>query len=106
MNCVFCEIVNKTQQAKIVYEDETFLVFHDIRPKAPLHLLLIPKEHIAQPPEQLTEEKRRVLGGLFELARRVAQEQGVLEKGYRLVNNNGQGAGQEISHFHLHFLAG
>lgn len=105
MDCIFCEIANKTRKADIVYEDETFVVFRDIRPKASLHLLLIPKEHIDQPPVQLAGKSRQVLGGLFELASKIAKEQGVFESGYRLVNNNGRWAGQEIDHFHLHFLS-
>lgn len=106
MDCIFCKIAQGKQKADIVYEDNDYVVFHDIRPKAPLHLLLVPKEHIDQPPAQLTEKNRQVLGGLFALAREVAKQQRVLESGYRLVNNNGQAAGQEIDHFHLHLLAG
>ncbi len=105
MDCIFCKIVNGEQEANIVYQDDTYLVFHDIRPEASLHLLLIPKQHIVQPPVAVEESERAVLGGLFELGLKIAKEEGVAKKGYRLKNNNGDWAGQIVEHFHLHLLA-
>jgi histidine triad (HIT) family protein len=104
-DCIFCQIVNKEIPADIIYEDDSFLVFKDKRPEAPLHLLLIPKMHLSQPPGSLSASQQQLLGKLFELARSIAEKQGILKAGYRLVNNNGPWAGQMIDHFHLHFLA-
>lgn len=101
--CIFCKIANKETATDIVYEDEQFVVFPDIRPKAPVHLLCIPKKHIPSLQEAQKEE-RELLGGLLLAAQKVAQEKEL--KGYRLAMNVGKEGGQEIDHLHLHLLAG
>ena len=100
-DCIFCKIAKKELPAKIEYEDEQLLVVHDIKPKAPLHLLVIPKRHIISV-AHLQEEDREMVGGLIFLAKKMAQEKGV--KGYKLFFNVGKEGGQEVDHLHLHLL--
>lgn len=103
-DCIFCKIINKEIPAEIVYEDETVLVFKDIRPAAPVHLLLIPKKHIPTFFE-LEEADVSLLGDLHIAAARVARQMG-LEKGFRLISNCNQDAGQLVFHIHYHLMAG
>lgn len=103
-DCIFCKIINKEIPAEIVYEDDTVLVFKDIRPAAPVHLLLIPKKHIPTFFE-LEEEDAKLLGDLHIAAAGVARQMG-LEKGFRLVSNCNQDAGQLVFHIHYHLMAG
>lgn len=100
MDCVFCKIVKGELPAKKVYEDEEILAFHDINPQAPVHILIIPKKHI----EELKAEPE-LLGKLLITAYNIAKQQN-LEKGYRLVINQGKDAGQAVAHLHLHLLSG
>jgi histidine triad (HIT) family protein len=102
--CLFCKIINKEVPAEIVYEDKEFVVFKDIRPKAPLHLLVLPKKHIPSV-NHLTEQDKELVGQLFLVAQKVAREQGVAA-GYKLVFNVGKEGGQMIDHLHLHLLSG
>ncbi len=104
MNCVFCKITSKEIPADILMEDIEFLVFKDIHPKAPFHLIIIPKTHLG-PVSALGGESKNLLGGLILKAKEVAENIG-LEKGYRLIFNVGRDAGMEIDHLHLHLLAG
>lgn len=97
MNCIFCKIVKEEIPTKFIYKDKDFAVFYDIKPKAPLHLLIIPKKHI----EKLENEK--LLGKMIILTTKLAKKFKV-DKGYRLQFNIGKKAGQEISHLHLHLL--
>jgi len=103
-DCVFCRIVRGQAPARIVYQDDDVTAFHDLHPQAPVHLLLVPNRHIVGV-AQAEPEDEPVLGKLFTLARRLAEEMGVAE-GYRLVVNNGPLAGQSVFHFHLHLLGG
>ena len=105
MACLFCQIVNKEIPTDIIYEDEKFVVFNDIKPKAPVHLLIIPKKHILSV-QHLEMEDKELIGELFLLAKKIAQEKGIAEKGYKLVFNVGKGGGQMIEHLHLHLIAG
>ena len=105
MACLFCQIVNKEMPADIIYEDEKFVVFKDIKPKAPVHLLILPKKHIPSV-QHLEIEDKELIGELFLLAKKIAQEKGIAEKGYKLVFNVGKGGGQIIEHLHLHLIAG
>jgi len=105
MECLFCEIIKKELPAEIVYEDKKFLAFRDIRPKAPTHLLIIPKKHIISV-NHLKSEDKELVGELVLTAQKIAREQGVAKTGYKLVFNVGKGGGQEIEHLHLHLLAG
>lgn len=104
-DCIFCKIVKKELPAEIVYEDESILVFEDIKPEAPVHLLLIPKKHISSLLE--LDEEDVNLAGLIQLtAARIAREMGLAERGFRLVCNCGRDSGQLVYHIHYHLLAG
>ena len=105
MSCIFCRIVNKELPAKIVYEDDNVLAFHDINPQAPYHILVIPKKHISTLLE-LTEEDKDLIGHIYLVMNKLAQELGVAERGYRVVVNCNREAGQTVFHVHFHFLAG
>ena len=101
---IFTKVINKEIPADIVYEDDLSLAFRDINPQAPVHILIIPKKPI----EQLNDAEasdRELLGHLIFVADKVAEKEGV-EDGYRLVLNNGVGAGQLVMHVHFHLLAG
>ena len=104
-NCLFCKIVSRDIPAKIVYEDARLLAFEDINPQAPLHALLIPKEHIATL-NDLTPDDDALIGAMFRRAAAIAAEQGYAERGYRTVFNTNRDAGQSVFHIHLHLLAG
>lgn len=107
MNCIFCEIIERKKPAEIVYEDEKVLVFKDINPQAPIHLLIIPKKHITGI-QEIKEDDIEILGYMFFIARKIAEDLGInnYEKGYRLIFNVGKDAGQSIFHLHLHLIAG
>jgi histidine triad (HIT) family protein len=104
-NCIFCKIVAGAIPAKKVLETEDVVAFHDINPKAPTHVLLIPREHIATI-NDLTNANARLIGQLLLAAKRVAQVTCVDASGYRLVFNCGPDAGMEVHHIHLHLLGG
>ena len=104
-DCLFCKIIKKEVSAEIVYEDDVFLSFKDIDPKAPLHLLIIPKKHIPSV-NHLENEDEELMGKLILTAKKIAKEQGLFEKGYRLIINVGKEGGQAIEHLHLHLLGG
>ena len=91
--------------AGIVYEDNKFIAFKDIHPKAPIHILIIPKEHIISV-EHITSEDKELIGELILVAQKIAREQGVAKVGYKLLFNVGKGGGQVVEHLHLHLLAG
>jgi histidine triad (HIT) family protein len=102
-DCVFCRIARGEAPARIVYQDEEVTAFHDQNRRAPVHVLIIPNRHIASVAEAEPEDEP-VLGKLFTVARRVAEELGVTD--YRLVINNGPQAGQSVFHLHMHLLGG
>ncbi len=104
-DCLFCKIAAKEIPAKIVFEDSHVLAFHDIQPKAPVHLQIIPKQHIARVSE-LKTENAEVMGRMVAVANRLAAETGIAEPGYRLVVNCNPAAGQSVYHLHLHLLGG
>ncbi len=104
-DCVFCKIANKEIPSEIISEDENFVVFKDINPKAPIHLLIIPKIHIGAV-NTLGVKDKDIISGLILKAKEIAGEMGVSENGYRLIFNVGRDAGMEVSHLHLHLLAG
>ena len=101
---IFAKIINREIPADIVYEDDRCLAFNDINPQAPVHILLIPKKPIAKLVDSKKEDQE-LLGHLLLTAGGVARDQGVGDA-FRLVINNGAGAGQEVFHLHLHILAG
>ncbi len=104
-NCLFCKIVAKDIPAELVYEDDKVLAFSDINPQAPLHILIIPKQHISTV-NDATLEDQALLGHMTLVAVRIAKEQQVDVSGYRLVMNCNEQGGQTVFHIHLHILAG
>ena len=105
MECIFCRIISGEIQSDILYQDEQVVAFRDIDPKAPVHLLVVPRKHIESVAE-LTEDDAPIAGHLVSVANRLAREAGISEKGYRLVVNCGLAGGQAVSHLHLHLLGG
>ena len=103
MECIFCKIIKKEAPAKIVYEDKDFIAFHDINPKAKVHILVLPKRHIVSVAD-LKEEDENLIGGVILTAKKIAEEQQL--KGYKLIINVGREGGQIIDHLHLHLLSG
>src|SRR5687768_7508013 len=104
-DCLFCRIAAGEVPADIVHDDELVVAFRDVSPKAPTHLLLIPRRHIASAAE-LSGTDAEMLGRLFGVAARLAREAGVAEGGYRMVTNVGGDAGQSVAHLHFHLLGG
>ncbi len=105
MDCIFCKIVNKEIPADIVYEDDKVVAFNDINPQAPYHILVIPKKHISTLLE-LTEEDKELIGHIYMVINKIAQEKGFADRGYRVVVNCKEEAGQTVFHIHFHILAG
>ena len=103
MDCVFCKISAGEIPSKKIYEDELCLAFYDVAPAAPVHALVIPKEHI---PSVLEAQDAGRLGHLLSVARDVAKLTGIDENGFRLVINTGEDGGQTVPHLHIHILGG
>ncbi len=103
--CIFCRIVAGELPANMVYQDEHFLAFRDILPRAPTHVLIIPKTHITSATE-LTEEQQELAGRLIIIAKNLAEKEGIAKNGYRLVINCGHEGGQLVPHLHLHLIGG
>jgi histidine triad (HIT) family protein len=103
--CIFCEIIAGRQSARIIYRDEYAIAFHDIFPRAPVHILIIPNKHIDSV-NQLVEEDSLLTGHLILIAQKLAAEEGLSNSGYRIVINTGAHAGQSVHHLHLHLLGG
>jgi histidine triad (HIT) family protein len=105
MSCIFCRIVIGQTPAEIVYEDDRVIAFRDIAPQAPVHVLVIPREHIVGPLDfGMTDA--HLAGHLISVAAKVAVQEGLAEDGYRLVMNQGRNGGQSVYHVHLHLLGG
>jgi len=104
-DCVFCNIINKTIEAQIIFENERLIVIKDIMPKAPVHLLVIPKKHIVGV-SHLEAMDEPIVGEVIFTAKEMAVKHGVGESGYRLVFNVGSDGGQVIPHLHLHLMGG
>ena len=102
---MFCQIAQRERTARIVFEDEQAVVFEDIRPQAPVHLLIIPRKHIAGLDEAKPEDTQ-ILGHLQRLAAQLAIQRNIHQTGYRTVLNVGPHAGQSVFHLHLHLLGG
>lgn len=105
LDCIFCKIANKEMPAEIIFEDEQVLVFKDVKPVAPLHLLLIPKKHYTSLVD-LGEADAGLAGRLLETAVCIARDLGFAEQGFRVVCNCGRDGGQLVAHVHYHLLAG
>lgn len=104
-DCLFCKIVAKEIDARIVAEDEHWVAFRDINPQAPTHILIVPREHVASL-DELAEEQAELAGRLLVAARALAAKEEIAESGYRTVINTNAGAGQSVFHLHLHLLGG
>ena len=104
-NCLFCKIIKGEIPSAKVYEDEEILAFKDINPAAPIHILVIPKKHITSL-AHLEKEDEAIVGKIYGVINKIAEEQGVKETGYRVIVNCGKDGGQEVMHLHVHLLAG
>lgn len=105
MDCIFCKIVKKEIPAEIIYQDDNVLAFNDIEPVAPVHVLIIPKEHIPSA-GHLSEKNKSLAGELILAAQKIAEDKGISKNGYRLIFNVGRDAGQTVDHLHLHLIGG
>ena len=103
MDCIFCKLIAGEIPSNKVYEDDTVLAFRDIEPKAPVHILVVPKKHITGAADVQSEDGE-VIGHIFRVIAQVADQQGLTD--FRVVTNNGAGAGQTVPHLHFHILAG
>jgi len=105
MGCIFCAIAAGTQKGDLVFEAENLVAFRDIRPKAPVHVLVVPRQHIATLVDA-DASHRQLLGELLSAALDVARKEGIAGQGFKVVMNVGKGGGQLIDHLHLHVLGG
>lgn len=105
LNCIFCKILNDEVAASLVHSDEEVIVINDINPKAPIHLLIIPRKHIASV-EEMKREDIYLMGHMIWVAKLMADEHRIDTKGYKLVINTGKDGGQMVPHVHLHLLGG
>jgi histidine triad (HIT) family protein len=105
MSTIFKKIIDKEIPADILLENENVLAFRDISPKAPVHILIIPKKEIDRI-SNAEDDDTELLGEMMQTAKKVAQQEGLSEEGYRLVMNCGENGGQEVEHIHLHLLGG
>lgn len=104
-DCLFCAIIKGDIKGAIVYQDDSVVAFRDVNPKAPVHLLIVPRQHIATLLD-VQQGDRELIGHIFYVAARLAEEQGVSKNGFRVVVNCGAGAGQSVYHVHFHLLGG
>lgn len=104
-DCVFCKIIKGEIPSEKVYEDSKVVVFKDINPEAPFHVLIVPKRHISSINE-LTEKDEELIGHVYTVAAKLAKQAGIAENGYRIVSNCGKDGGQTVEHIHFHFLGG
>ncbi len=105
MDCIFCKIVEGEIPSDIVYEDEEIIAFRDINPKAPVHIIIIPRQHIAALSD-LSEDDAALVGRLALVANQLAQKEGIAERGYRVFINCGKEGGQVVPHLHMHLVGG
>jgi histidine triad (HIT) family protein len=104
-SCIFCKIVSNEAKAEIVYRDEQVTAFRDIHPVAPTHILIVPNRHI-ESVRTLEAEDEPLIGQLFTVARKLAEEEGIAKGGYRLITNTGSNGGQTVFHLHVHLIGG
>lgn len=104
MDCIFCKIIDGDIPSNKVYEDDTVLAFHDINPQMPVHVIVIPKTHIASAAD-INEDNSAVVAHIFEVIAKIAKDLG-LDNGYRIINNCGEDGGQTVKHLHFHLLGG
>lgn len=104
-DCIFCKIARKEIPTKFLYEDDLVAAFRDIHPIAPVHVLVIPKKHIASVAEARQDDEQ-VMGRLIMAAKKVSEDLGISEKGYKLLVRVGEHGGQEVEHMHMHLIGG
>lgn len=104
-DCIFCKIIKGEILSNKVYEDEEILAFYDINPAAPIHILVIPKKHI-DCIAHLNKEDEQLIGKIYGVINKIAEEKGFKEQGFRVIVNSGEDGGQEVMHLHFHILAG
>jgi histidine triad (HIT) family protein len=104
-NCLFCRIVAGELESTPVHDDDLVVAIRDINPKAPTHILLMPRAHIASA-DDVTAAHGELLGRIFDVAAQLARSEGVAEDGYRIVTNVGRNGGQSVDHLHFHLLGG
>jgi histidine triad (HIT) family protein len=104
-DCIFCKIIKGEIPSKVVYEDDLIFAFDDINPQAPVHTLIIPKDHFASL-KDIPEDKMGFISHVFSKAREIAELKGISDSGYRIVLNTGRDSGQEVFHIHFHLLGG
>ncbi len=104
-DCIFCKIASGEIPSALLYEDEDVVVFPDINPLTPVHLLVIPRKHITSLAD-MADEDTPIVGKMTRVANQVAREQGISENGYRLTINSGADAGQVVFHLHMHLMGG
>lgn len=105
METIFSKIIRKEIPADIVFENERILAFRDIHPKAPTHIVVIPKKEIINVAD-LTEEDQALVGEMFLVIKDLSEQEGIAKSGYRVVTNSGEEGGQEVQHLHFHLLGG
>ena len=104
-DCIFCKIINGDIPSKKVYEDDKVCAFYDIEPAAPVHVLVVPKKHIANVNE-IDENNADIIAHIFTVINKLVKELGISETGYRIINNCGKDGGQTVHHLHFHILGG
>lgn len=105
MDCIFCKIISREIPSEIIYENETVIAFNDISPAAPVHILIVPKKHLASV-NDITLEDKDLSVQMLNAAKEIARIKNISEEGYRLIINNGGAAGQVVFHLHMHILGG
>lgn len=104
-DCIFCKVA-RGEVGQLVYEDDRVAAFNDLNPRAPVHVLIVPKKHIATLADVKDGEDACLVGHIMVVANKIAEDRGVAEEGYRVVVNNGLAAGQSVWHLHFHLLGG
>ena len=105
-NCIFCQLASGDIPTEVVYEDEKVFAFKDMAPKAPVHYLFIPKEHIDSADAFAEDADPAIVGDIYRAIAAVARRDGFAQSGYRIINNTGEDGGQTVHHLHFHVLAG
>ena len=105
MDCIFCKIANKQIPSDVVFENDTVFAFRDINPKAPVHVLIVPKTHISSALE-IDNTNAALVGEIFIAAAQIAKNEGVAESGYRIITNVGKHGCQTVEHLHYHLIGG
>jgi histidine triad (HIT) family protein len=104
-SCIFCKIISQEAKAELVYRDDQVTAFRDLHPVAPTHILIVPNRHI-ESVGALEEADEPLMGHLFTVARKLAEEAGISKGGYRLITNTGADGGQTVFHLHVHLIGG